>query len=245
MPPRRRRIELFKKVSLKYRLKDRLRDFRENINTEIYGKNAGYGIGFHYKQSEELWKKEGQKALGAVLTFLFAPSRILDDLKISKADVVLTCNSDQSFIFTTAKSSASGYHPVSGSRAFGVYEEKGKIFFFTKAADAITKDHTMSISSNTKGHTMSISSKFIFSQGGRVWEGLLSNIDGSKNHCPKQGYESPHCFTKGTVFCYRGKKEDFYDQGGGFSRSLSSTSVKFLEGKKCAELVILKRIKIY
>lgn len=104
---------------------------------------AATGPDAEQQQNAKLWASP--KPFGALMTFVLASYQPVLVLKVTlgglgmvleQGDVLATCATDLDFIFTTARTKKDGWHPVNGSRGFGMKDNgDGTWTFYTMAAD--------------------------------------------------------------------------------------------------------------
>ena len=93
-------------------------------------------------------------------------------IEIENGDVLVSCHSSQSFIFSTVYTEKNGYHPVSGNRGFGILDNgNGSWTLFTKGADRMS-----GYLGNAAEVIRQFDSDAIFKEGHKIWVQLLNNI---------------------------------------------------------------------
>ena len=113
-------------------------DFRINLTELIFedGKiETLYGSIESYDPNNNV-KWESDKPKGALMSFVMANFGFIHK---ERGSVVVSCHTDTQWVFTTVTTDKDGFHPVSGNRAFGYYDNlDGSITIYTKGADRLT-----------------------------------------------------------------------------------------------------------
>jgi hypothetical protein len=148
-------------------------DFRRNLNSILFeGTNQRVYPLDEYNR--RIW--ESDNPVGAIMIFEFARigPRVLE-----KGAVMVTCATNQDFIFSTIRLPVFSvlFHPVSGNRAFGVFDGgHGRLQIYVKAAD-----RNYRLENNELDRPLyeleKIVFEWVFRSGADVWSNMQQNLE--------------------------------------------------------------------
>ena len=152
------------------------REFRKSLPRDLFAHTKHYSLKPYSSKNVDVWNADNPK--GAVMTFVLAgytpkiPATLRSTrLELENGDVVLSCYSDLSFVFSTIKTEKNGHHPVAGNRGFGVKDNgDGSWTIYTKAADRLNDYFGNTIATLMEGKGS------VFKMGHEVWIELLNNL---------------------------------------------------------------------
>lgn len=124
-------------------------------------------------QDDTTWQSAAP--LGAVMEFSLALGPIPEFALVLCAEHEAVSQTDKHWNFVTLRGRGrAGYHPVSGTRQFGIkrFGVGGPLFFFIRAADRVTGREDDLISLKPEGWTP----EMVFKGGDRYWHELLDRL---------------------------------------------------------------------
>jgi len=124
-------------------------------------------------QDDTVW--QSADPLGAVMVFSLAMGPLAERALVLCAEHDAVTASDKHWNFVTLRGvGLEGYHPVSGTRQFGIkrFGVGGPLFFFIRAADRVTGREDTLLPSTAEG----LMGETVFSGGHEYWLELLDRL---------------------------------------------------------------------
>ncbi|WP_282610787.1 hypothetical protein [Pelagibius sp. Alg239-R121] len=152
-----------------------LADLRANLNEIVF---SGVNLGIYPASPKERKRWNSSTPLGTIMIFDLAR---IKSVTLERGAVILSCLSEEDFIFSTIQLHLLpiGTHPVSGHRAFGVFQDSEEtITIYVKAVDRVVRGYFAfgNFGGLTPNSLEVFRENVIFAGGEKVWKNLQNNL---------------------------------------------------------------------